>query len=220
MPGHAASWTAGIPTITARCPKYEHNINNIPLDPTQDSTYTTVNQVLQWLQGMFTDSCFHLGGDEVVTSCWKNDSAIAQWATAHNVSYPGLLTLFLGKVQQQVMASGRVPIHWQEAFENAFPPTAASAAASSTSAPAPVSAASGTAVGASSALANSTIIQVPYRTQRKPSECTADCWVFVFQVWKDAPTVQRVIEHGFRAIVSVSDPWYVVGRNGGVALLL
>ena len=140
---------------------------------------TTVNQVLQWLQGMFTDSCFHLGGDEVVTSCWKNDSAIAQWATAHNVSYPGLLTLFLGKVQQQVMASGRVPIHWQEAFENAFPPTAASAAVSSTSAPAPVSAVSGTAVGASSALANSTIIQVPYRTQRKPSGCTADCWVFV-----------------------------------------
>jgi len=27
------------PSLTVRCPAYEHNINNIPLDPTQTHTY-------------------------------------------------------------------------------------------------------------------------------------------------------------------------------------
>jgi hypothetical protein len=37
-PGHAYAWGLGMPELTARCPSYAANINNIPLNPTLPET--------------------------------------------------------------------------------------------------------------------------------------------------------------------------------------
>ncbi len=52
--------------ITAHCPKLAHNINNIPFSPAAQESLLILTGVLQWLAGLFPDTHFHLGGDEVV----------------------------------------------------------------------------------------------------------------------------------------------------------
>ena len=64
VPGHAYSWGAGYP-ITANCPDWEANINNVPLNPTVPQTFTIVKAFLAEMAALFPDEMFHLGGDEV-----------------------------------------------------------------------------------------------------------------------------------------------------------
>jgi hexosaminidase len=72
MPGHAYSWGFGDPDVVSMCPSsLAANINNFPLDPSQQHTFEVVNDFLADMFQLFTDEYVHLGGDEVVYSCWS-----------------------------------------------------------------------------------------------------------------------------------------------------
>lgn len=77
MPGHAYSWGHGYPSVVAKCPRYEHNINNIPLNPAVDLGWTVIDGLLRDLLGdLNRDQYFHIGGDEVVYGCWRQDDVL------------------------------------------------------------------------------------------------------------------------------------------------
>lgn len=65
MPGHAYAWGKGYP-ITANCPGYTKNINNVALDPTNQQTYNVVGGVMQEAFAFSKEHYVHLGGDEIV----------------------------------------------------------------------------------------------------------------------------------------------------------
>ena len=121
IPGHAASWGVGYPNLTAVCPSsLAGNINNVPLDPTQPFTY----QVLAGLfgemtqQGLFTDQYLHVGGDELVTSCWTQDPAIAAWMKANGMTTGTQLEQFFETKLMGILAGlGKTPVFWQEVFQ-------------------------------------------------------------------------------------------------------
>jgi hexosaminidase len=61
VPGHAYSWGMGYPNVTAVCPPYAHNINNIPLNPAVEFAYDALQTVLQTLAQAFPSNLFHIG---------------------------------------------------------------------------------------------------------------------------------------------------------------
>jgi hexosaminidase len=125
VPGHAASWGAGAPQLLADClVKYSYNINDFALNPTLEETYSTVRAVLGDIVQATGVSRLHLGGDEVVYGCWKNDSSITSFMTAQGISgdYDQLLMDFVQRVDSETASLGqsegkRVAVtHWEEVF--------------------------------------------------------------------------------------------------------
>lgn len=94
MPGHAASWGKADSTIVANCPSYSSNINNIPLNPAVNATYDYIKGALNELLngGSFEDNdskivpMIHLGGDEIVAGCWKEDPTISAYMAKNNLT--------------------------------------------------------------------------------------------------------------------------------------
>jgi len=121
VPGHAAGWTKGKPEIMADCfVKYSYNINDFALDPTIDETYTTLQNVLGDIvaaSGPLGSSHLHIGGDEVVTGCWANDSSIVAFMQEQGyTSYYQLLDYFVQRADGIVAGLNRTAIHWEEVF--------------------------------------------------------------------------------------------------------
>jgi N-acetyl-beta-hexosaminidase len=51
--------------VTTYCPDYNHNINNIPLNPSYPLTFELLEGFLGEMSPLFPDEYMHLGGDEV-----------------------------------------------------------------------------------------------------------------------------------------------------------
>ena len=118
VPGHAASWTKGKPEIMADCfAKYYYNINDFALNPTLDETYTTIQGILSDVVQATGVKRLHLGGDEVVYGCWKNDSSIVNWMNNKGwTDYNQLLGYFVDKTDTIVNNLGASVTHWEEVF--------------------------------------------------------------------------------------------------------
>lgn len=119
VPGHAASWTAGKKEIMADCfAKYYYNINDFALNPSLDETYTTVNNILTDIIKATGSSRIHLGGDEVVYGCWKNDTSVVNFYNQMGyTSYDQVLGYFVNRVDNYVTTNLDVKVtHWEEVF--------------------------------------------------------------------------------------------------------
>jgi hexosaminidase len=120
VPGHAASWGVGYPTIVAQCPpSLSGNINNVPLNPTQNLTYEVLSGLLTDMSALFPDQYMHLGGDELVYSCWTQDPAIAAWMRANHMSTPQQLENYFESRLRSIVNGklNRTMIVWQEVFQ-------------------------------------------------------------------------------------------------------
>lgn len=63
VPGHTKSWSANgvFPEVIAHCPTYEHNENNIPLQPFKEETWNLIREVFTFVGKIFDDPYFHIG---------------------------------------------------------------------------------------------------------------------------------------------------------------
>lgn len=119
VPGHSYSWGMGYPQLVATCPDYAANINNIPLDPTQNFTYTVLEAVFGEMVQLFTDNYWHVGGDELVTDCWLEDQQIVQWMKDNNVQNTiQLWQIFETEITNFLASKGRSIVAWEEVFVN------------------------------------------------------------------------------------------------------
>jgi len=117
-PGHAYSWGFGYPQLVVNCPKYESNINNIPLDPTQDFTYDVISSLFTEMSTLFTDNCFHIGGDEVITGCWSNNANVTQWMSQHGMSSTTQLLQYYEDNLKTIMTNiNKTTVAWEDLFD-------------------------------------------------------------------------------------------------------
>lgn len=116
MPGHAYSFGMGYPGIVANCPALSHNINNVPLNPANATTFDVVNAIIGEMASSFSDPYIGLGGDEVVTNCWAQDPVISGWMMRNGYTAQDVLNFFAKKVEATSASVGRYTLHWQEAF--------------------------------------------------------------------------------------------------------
>ena len=118
VPGHEASWCAGYPEV---CPREDCHE---PLDPTSDMTWELINGVLsEWSgnekrKGIFFDDFYHMGGDEVDTSCWKSTQRIVDWMKENNFTDHDTYKYFVKKVHEFVNQKQRNGIYWEEVWNN------------------------------------------------------------------------------------------------------
>ena len=118
VPGHAYSWGMGYPNLTATCPGYAANINNIPLNPCNDFTFDVLKGVIGEMSGIFTDSFFHVGGDEVVYGCWAEDPSIQQCVKDKGFSnYNDLMQYFVTTNDGIVTSNKKTVVHWNDVFD-------------------------------------------------------------------------------------------------------
>lgn len=120
MPGHAASWRVFGQDIIGNCSKYWANINNIPLNPANDQTFAVVKKVLDAVKQIFPDPYLHLGADELVKGCWRQDPSIAGFIANNTLGIRDADDLW-GYFQQRLYTeniknSSRVMVAWEELF--------------------------------------------------------------------------------------------------------
>ncbi|RYH13372.1 hypothetical protein EON65_35815 [archaeon] len=134
IPGHAASWTKGKKEVMADCfAKYYYNINDFALNPALDLTYITIQHILQDIVNATLSRYIHLGGDEVVYGCWKNDTSVVTFMQQNNIpSYDAMLGYFVQRVDKNVLGGDedspktvQTVIHWEEVFTAQAPLDAA-----------------------------------------------------------------------------------------------
>lgn len=120
-PGHSYAWGLGFSNLTASCPAYPYaaNINNIPLDPTSDFTWTVLSAIVAQLAEQFPDAMVHAGGDEVITACWQDDPAIATWMQQKGwgSDYTKLLGFHVNKLGGLLRGRNRTVVQWIEVFD-------------------------------------------------------------------------------------------------------
>lgn len=95
-----------------------------PLDLTNDFTYEFLDEFFAEMTGrkigggIFPETFFHLGGDEVDLSCWDKVQRISDWLKKRGMtSHDGYLEI-VNKTQHIVMDQGRDPVQWEEIWLN------------------------------------------------------------------------------------------------------
>jgi len=133
-PGHAYAWGIGYPEVlpanytTAKgclnkCPPEYGNPCDVPLDPSKKATYDLVQGLYNELlagaagKGVFPDTYFHLGGDEVNQECWADSTEIKDWMKTMNfTTLDDTYMYFVNKAHDFTFANKRTPINWEEVW--------------------------------------------------------------------------------------------------------
>jgi hexosaminidase len=111
-PGHAGSICVGYPEV---CPS---TTCTMPLNPTTNATFDLITAVLSELVSIFPSNYFHLGGDEVDTSCWSNTPSIVAWMSANNLTTDTTYEYFVSRVDSITESLNRYPVRWEEVWNH------------------------------------------------------------------------------------------------------
>lgn len=72
---------------------------------------------------LFEISYVHIGGDEVLTACWKEANDIHEWVDEQQISYRALFASFELRVMEIIYQYNKVPLAWQGVVdEGQLPP--------------------------------------------------------------------------------------------------
>ncbi|XP_050384993.1 beta-hexosaminidase 1 [Argentina anserina] len=114
VPGHAQSWGTGYPDLwpSPSCTQ--------PLDVSKKFTFDVLSGILTDLRKIFPFELFHLGGDEVNTSCWETTTHVNKWLDQQNMTAKDAYQYFVLKAQEIAISKNWTPVNWEETF-NTFP---------------------------------------------------------------------------------------------------
>ena len=119
IPGHTTSWFAGYPELASASGPYKiqrrWGIFEPTMDPSRESTYQFLDAFFAEMAALFPDPYFHIGGDEVEDTEWKNSAAIQAFARAHRLpASADLHAYFNRRVQELLKKHGKIMIGWDE----------------------------------------------------------------------------------------------------------
>lgn len=124
VPGHAASWCRGYPEVCPLDPQCTQ-----PLNVAHNETFQLIDDIVSECVGdqrlgkgenpLFLDEFFHLGGDEVDTTCWERDEEISAWMTGQNYTDPDeAYAYFVQRAASIAIEHGRRPVQWSEVYDH------------------------------------------------------------------------------------------------------
>jgi hexosaminidase len=119
IPGHTTSWLTGMPELASTPGPYElqrrWGIFEPTLDPTRETTYKVLDRFLGEMAALFPDAYFHIGGDEVEDSQWKQSGAIQAFCRQHHLADSRELHAYFNqRVQALLKKHGKIMIGWDE----------------------------------------------------------------------------------------------------------
>jgi hexosaminidase len=95
-----------------------------PLDPSNDVTFHLLSKLFGEVTGkmngagLFPENLFHLGGDEVDTTCWSQTPHIQTWLTSKNFTTDDAYMYIVEQAQNIVTSYGRETVNWEEVFNH------------------------------------------------------------------------------------------------------
>jgi hexosaminidase len=119
IPAHTTSWLVGMPELGSAPGPYEierrWGIFQPTLDPTREQTYQMLDRFLGEMAALFPDPYFHIGGDELEDTQWKQSPAIQAFAREHHLAdSPALHAYFNLRAQALLKKHGKIMIGWDE----------------------------------------------------------------------------------------------------------
>jgi hexosaminidase len=109
LPGHSVGLQRGAPALYTNCT----STHKLP-DPTTDDFFQLIDSIVGELAILFPDRYFHMGGDEVDTSCWTENPAVVKWMAGKNLTAMGTLGYFQSRIQSIVASHGKATMFWDE----------------------------------------------------------------------------------------------------------
>lgn len=91
-----------------------------PVDPTKILNYNIMAKLIKELKGVFLDSYFHAGGDEVDYDCWKSNPYVNHYMDKLNITnnYQELANIYIRKIYDIVTYYNKTMLVWQEVFDS------------------------------------------------------------------------------------------------------
>ena len=122
IPGHTTAWFAGYPELASAPGPYSierhWGIFEPVMDPAREETYLFLDRFIGEMAALFPDPYFHIGGDEVVETQWKNSAAIQAFAREHQLANnQDLQAYFNRRVEKLVKKHGKIMIGWDEVLD-------------------------------------------------------------------------------------------------------
>jgi hexosaminidase len=122
IPGHTTSWFTGYPELASSPGPYsierKWGIFEPTMDPSREETYAFLDDFIGEMASLFPDSYFHIGGDEVEETQWKNSSAIQEFEKLHQLAGSRALHAYFNlRLEQILKKHGKTMIGWDEVLD-------------------------------------------------------------------------------------------------------
>jgi hexosaminidase len=119
IPGHTTSWFVGYPDLASAPGPYaikrSWGIFQPTMDPSREETYKFLDEFLREMTALFPDQYFHVGGDEVDPTQWKQSASIQAFARERHFQTPDdLQAYFIHRVQEILKKYGKTMVGWDE----------------------------------------------------------------------------------------------------------
>jgi hexosaminidase len=126
MPGHSTAWFAAYPQYASGHGPYRVGAGYIgyrgTFDPTRESVYQFIDGFIGEMSTLFPDAYWHVGGDEVVPTEWKNNAAIQKFMRAHNFANADALQVYFNQRLSQILTKHhKHMIGWDEILQPNLP---------------------------------------------------------------------------------------------------
>lgn len=126
IPGHTTAWFAAYPELASAPGAYSierhWGIFKPTLDPSREETYKFLEGFLGEMAALFPDPYFHIGGDEVEPTEWRESKSIQAFARDHKLAdIAAIHQYFNHRVQQILHANGKIMIGWDEVLQPDLP---------------------------------------------------------------------------------------------------
>jgi hexosaminidase len=122
VPTHATSWLVGYPELASAPGPYaierKWGIFEPLMDPSREEVFTFLDAFFGEMAGLFPDQYFHIGGDELVDTQWKQNPVIQAFAAAKGLhSSTELHGYFNNRIQAILEKHGKQMIGWDEVLQ-------------------------------------------------------------------------------------------------------
>jgi hexosaminidase len=126
MPGHTTAWFAGYPELASGPGPYEiqreWGVFRPTMDPSRESVYTFLDRFIAEMVGLFPDPYWHIGGDEVEGSQWREIAEIKAFMAKHGLKTNDDLQAYFNKRIQVILRKhGKKMVGWDEIFHPDLP---------------------------------------------------------------------------------------------------
>jgi hexosaminidase len=127
VPGHSTCWTVAYPelasaTAPTRLVRNGTDVQQPPLDPTNEKTYKLLDKVFGEMAKLFPDAYFHIGGDEVDGKYWDQEVRIQTWMKKHDIKDDRALQAYFNQRLQKIVAKhGKHMEGWDEILAPELP---------------------------------------------------------------------------------------------------
>lgn len=129
VPTHATSWFVGYPELASAPGPYaierKWGIFEPLIDPSREEVYRFLDGLFGEMAKLFPDQYFHIGGDELVETQWKQNPAIQAFAAKNGLHTSTSLHAYFNKRVQAILEKhGKQMIGWDEVLDGGIGPGA------------------------------------------------------------------------------------------------